>query len=122
MVVLCFVENIILFGTDKDSVDHLYHEPGKQFCMKNLGRRTRFFGFDIIWTDNGCLKLNLEQLIQKLLNETVKDCSKSVGSPVHESSLASSSVLELIYEDERTIYCTIVKSLMYTATRTRTSC
>lgn len=60
--------------------------------MKNPGRPTRFLGFDITWTDDGSLELNLEKLIWKLLQETNKDCSKSVGIPVHESVFANSTV------------------------------
>lgn len=52
LVVLCYVEDLVLFRANEDSIDN-FSDIGKHFQMKNLSRPTLFLGLVMNWTTNG---------------------------------------------------------------------
>lgn len=69
-VMLCNVGDSMLFAADEHSLDNSYHELGKRFRVKNLGKLNRFLRLDLTCSDNCSVRYSQEQLINKFLQDT----------------------------------------------------
>lgn len=56
-VVMCFVDDLFMFAADDDSLDNLYHKPGKHFHVQDIGKRKRFLQLDLTSNDNDSISL-----------------------------------------------------------------
>lgn len=62
-VLLGYVDHLILFAADEDTLNKLYQKAGKHFRVKELGKQKRFLVLDLTWNDNDSVLLSQKQLI-----------------------------------------------------------
>lgn len=115
VAVLSYVDDLIMFKADEDSIDNLYYQPGQQFQVNDLQKSTQFVGRDISWTDDSSLKSFQKELNQMFLDETSMECSRPVHSHIDESAFASSVATELLDKIEHVLYYSVIGSIMYIA-------
>lgn len=63
LVVRCYVDGLILFEANEDSIEILYHDLKIDFRVENLWQPTQLVGLDINWTNGRSLKLSQELFI-----------------------------------------------------------
>lgn len=119
VIIICYVDDLLIFAENQDIVDNLYRTLEKQFRVKDLGRPTRFLGLNITYNSDRRISFSQEQLVNKLLEETGMDGSKPVGSPIDEWTFTKTIESEPLDVDEHAKYRSIIGSLMYIANRTR---
>lgn len=118
-IVLCYVDDLLLFAADESTLNTLYRKLGKRFPVMDLEKSTRLFGLNISCDPVGSIFFSQEQLLNRLLAETGMDASKPIGSPVLEAVLSQSNDSELREVDEHAKFLGITASLMYIANRTK---
>ena len=111
IILLLYVDDIILTGSNSVKVHQVIHELFEVFDLKNLGKLTYFLGLQITYQSNGDIFVNQSKYIKNLIHKAGMDSCKPASTPCkpHNSLL----VTEAIPLSDRTFYRSIVGSLQY---------
>lgn len=115
----CSVDDLSLFADQESLIEDINRKLGNKLQLKDHGRPTQFIGMDLKWLSDGSLTILQMQLIKKLLMETGMENAKSLGSPVDQSFMVNNTHTTTLGIDQHAMYKSIIESLMYVTTRTR---
>lgn len=109
IILLLYVDDIILTGSNSVKVHQVIHELSEVFDLKDLGKLTYFLGLQITYQSNGDIFVNQSKYIKDLIHKAGMDSCKPASIPCkpHNSLL----VTEAIPFSDPTFYRSIVGSL-----------
>lgn len=90
LLVLVYVDDMILTGSNSDLIQDLIRFLSTKFSVKDLGPLTYFLGVEIVWCRDGLL-LSQQKYIVDLLHRFQMDGSKPVTTPMSTSTSLSVS-------------------------------
>ncbi|XP_028959327.1 uncharacterized mitochondrial protein AtMg00810-like [Malus domestica] len=111
VILLLYVDDIIIIGTDSVLVQQVIDNLGEVFDMKDMGRLAFFLGLQITYKDNGDLFISQSKYVKDLLKKAaMKSCKhcptpykphtslfKDEGTPITDPTLFRSLVGPLQY-------------------------
>ncbi|CAN6715703.1 unnamed protein product [Malus baccata var. baccata] len=111
VILLLYVDDIILTGSNTSKINTAIQELSEVFDLKDLGRLTFFLGLQIHYKDNGDIFVNQTKYIKDLIHKTGLESCKPATTPCkpHNSML----VTEGKPLANPSIYRSIVGSLQY---------
>ncbi|XP_048431488.1 uncharacterized mitochondrial protein AtMg00810-like [Pyrus x bretschneideri] len=111
IILLLYVDDIILIGSNSVQVQQVIHELSEVFELKDLGRLSYFLGLQISYQSNGDIFVNQSKYINDLLHKAGMDSCKPSATPCkpHDSLLLT----EGMSLTNPTFYRSIVGSLQY---------
>lgn len=110
LIVLIYVDDILLTGSDSSVIKRLISELHNQFALKDLGPLQFFLGIEAHRTSS-VLHLSQSKYMSDLLSKTALTDCKSVASPM--ASDHTLSLHEGVPLDNPTLYRSIVGGLPY---------
>ena len=108
LLVLIYVDDILITGSDQHQVTKLIADLNKQFALKTLGSMSYFLGFEAYRDEIG-LYLTHHKYIQDLLTKTKLIQAKPVCTPMFYNQKLALKDSKLF--DNPTIYRSIVGAL-----------
>ncbi|XP_017189188.2 uncharacterized mitochondrial protein AtMg00810-like [Malus domestica] len=111
VILLLYVDDIILTGSNTSKINIAIQELSEVFDLKDLGRLTFFLGLQIDYKDNGDIFVNQTKYIKDLIHKVGLESCKPATTPCkpHNSML----VTEGKPLADPSIYRSIVGSLQY---------
>ncbi|RVW94385.1 Retrovirus-related Pol polyprotein from transposon TNT 1-94 [Vitis vinifera] len=124
IILLLYVDDMLIAGSDIEKINNLKKQLSKQFAMKDLGAAKQILGMRIIRDKaNGTLKLSQSAYVKKVLSRFNMNEAKPVSTPLG-SHFKLSKEQSLKTEEERdhmskVPYASAIGSLMYAMVCTR---
>ena len=122
IILLLYVDDMLIVGASKQSIDKLKWELSQEFAMKDLGAAKQILGMRIT-RDSGTLRLSQEEYIKKVVERFSMGDAKPVGCPLAAHFKLSKEQMPTSDEEkaymERVPYASAVGSLMYAMVCTR---
>lgn len=81
IVLLLYVDDIILTGSNSSKVQNVITELSKVFKLKDMGKLTYFLGFQIHYNANGDIFVNQTKYIKNLIHKVGMDSCKPANTP-----------------------------------------
>ena len=110
VVLLVYVDDILVTGSDIQAIDHLKNLLNSTFKMKDLGQLHYFLGLEVHYRPKGIF-LNQQKYIQDLVELARLKGSNSVETPMEINVKYSREEGELL--SDPTLYRKLVGSLIY---------
>ncbi|RVW87889.1 Retrovirus-related Pol polyprotein from transposon TNT 1-94 [Vitis vinifera] len=124
IILLLYVDDMLIVGSDIEKINNLKKQLSKQFAMKDLGAAKQILGMRIIRDKaNGTLKLSQSEYVKKVLSRFNMNEAKPVSTPLG-SHFKLSKEQSPKTEEERDYmskvpYASAIGSLMYAMVCTR---
>ncbi|XP_050117694.1 uncharacterized protein LOC126595439 [Malus sylvestris] len=95
IILLLYVDDIILTGSNSVKIQKKIEELSAMFNLKNLGRLTYFLGLQIQYRQNGDIFVNQAKYVKDLIHKAGLDSCKSATTPCkpHHQLLASEETM-----------------------------
>ncbi|RVW39706.1 Retrovirus-related Pol polyprotein from transposon TNT 1-94 [Vitis vinifera] len=124
IILLLYVDDMLIVGSDIEKINNLKKQLSKQFEMKDLGAAKQILGMRIIRDKaNGTLKLSQSEYVKKVLNRfnmnEAKPVSTPLGSHFKLSKEQSPKTEEEMDHMSKVPYASAIGSLMYAMVCTR---
>ncbi|RVW20464.1 Retrovirus-related Pol polyprotein from transposon TNT 1-94 [Vitis vinifera] len=124
IILLLYVDDMLIAGSDIEKINNLKKQLSKQFAMKDLGAAKQILGMRIIRDKaNGTLKLSQSEYVKKVLSRfnmnEAKPVSTPLGSHFKLSKEQSSKTEEERDHMSKVPYASAIGSLMYAMVCTR---
>ena len=120
---LLYVDDILIFGSDRLKIDELKEQLKQEFEMKDLGKAKKILGIDIRRPKPHVITLTQGSYLQKVLEKFGMNKSKSVSTPLAQHFKLSMKHAANTEEEKEYInkvpYASCVGSLMYSMVCTR---
>ena len=113
VILLVYVDDIIITGTDCGLITKLQQLLHATFHMKDLGQLTYFLGLEVHYRSHG-LFVNQHKYIQDLITLAGLEDTSSVDTPMEVNVKYRKDEGDLL--DETTLYRRLVRSLIYLTT------
>ncbi|RVX15440.1 Retrovirus-related Pol polyprotein from transposon TNT 1-94 [Vitis vinifera] len=83
IILLLYVDDMLIVGSDIEKINNLKKQLSKQFAMKDLGAAKQILGMRIIRDKaNGTLKLSQSEYVKKVLSRFNMNEAKPVSTPL----------------------------------------
>ncbi|CAL8994451.1 unnamed protein product [Prunus brigantina] len=111
VILLLYVDDIIITGSDTQVVQSVIDSLGEVFDMKDIGRLTYFLGLEVHYQDNGDIFVNQAKYARDLFKKACMDTCKPCLTPIkpHQSVLKDEGTLL----SDPTLYRSLVGALQY---------
>ncbi|CAL8080031.1 unnamed protein product [Prunus armeniaca] len=111
VILLLYVDDIIITGSDTQVVQSVIDSFGEVFDMKDIGRLTYFLGLEVHYQDNGDIFVNQAKYARDLFKKAGMDTCKPCLTPIkpHQSVLKDEGTLL----SDPTLYRSLVGALQY---------
>ncbi|CAL2244404.1 unnamed protein product [Prunus armeniaca] len=111
VILLLYVDDIIITGSDTQVVQSVIDSLGEVFDMKDIGRLTYFLGLEVHYQDNGDIFVNQAKYARDLFKKAGMDTCKPCLTPIkpHQSVLKDEGTLL----SDPTLYRSLVGALQY---------
>ncbi|RVW58633.1 Retrovirus-related Pol polyprotein from transposon TNT 1-94 [Vitis vinifera] len=124
IILLLYVDDMLIAGSDIEKINNLKKQLSKQFAMKDLGAAKQILGMRIIRDKaNGTLKLSQSEYVKKVLSRfnmnEAKPMSTPLGSHFKLSKEQSPKTEEEMDHMSKVPYASAIGSLMYAMVCTR---
>ncbi|RVX06995.1 Retrovirus-related Pol polyprotein from transposon TNT 1-94 [Vitis vinifera] len=124
MILLLYVDDMLIVGSDIEEINNLKKQLSKQFTMKDLGATKQILGMRIIRDKaNRTLKLSQSEYVNKVLNRFNMNEAKPVSTPLGSHFKLSKEQSPKTKEERdhmsKVPYTSAIGSLMYAMVCTR---
>ncbi|KAL6323785.1 hypothetical protein AAG906_002253 [Vitis piasezkii] len=124
IILLLYVDDMLIAGSDIEKINNLKKQLSKQFAMKDLGAAKQILGMRIIRDKaNGTLKLSQSEYVKKVLSRFNMNEAKPVSTPLGSHFKLSKEQSPKIEEERNHMskvpYASAIGSLMYVMVCTR---
>ncbi|XP_016737763.1 uncharacterized mitochondrial protein AtMg00810-like [Gossypium hirsutum] len=110
LYVLIYVDDIIVTGTNSQTIDGFVRRLDAQFSLKDLGQLNYFLGIEVQYTSTGVF-LNQRKYVLDLLQQAGMDKSNSLPTPIVPTCQLSAHEGNPV--DDAHLYRSIVGALQY---------
>ncbi|RVW62119.1 Retrovirus-related Pol polyprotein from transposon TNT 1-94 [Vitis vinifera] len=124
IILLLYVDDMLIVGSDIEKINNLKKQLSKQFAMKDLGAAKQILGMRIIRDKaNGTLKLSQSKYVKKVLSRFNMNEAKPVSTPLGSHFKLSKEQSPKTEEERdhmsKVPYASAIGSLMYAMVCTR---
>nr|CAN77134.1 hypothetical protein VITISV_039954 [Vitis vinifera] len=124
IILLLYVDDMLIAGSDIEKINNLKKQLSKQFAMKDLGAAKQILGMRIIRDKaNGTLKLSQSEYVKKVLSRFNMNEAKPVSTPLDSHFKLSKEQSPKTEEEKdhmsKVPYASAIGSLMYAMVCTR---
>ncbi|RVX14680.1 Retrovirus-related Pol polyprotein from transposon TNT 1-94 [Vitis vinifera] len=124
IILLLYVDDMLIVGSDIEKINNLKKQLSKQFAMKDLGAAKQILGMRIIRDKaNGTLKLSQSEYVKKVLSRFNMNEAKPVSTPLGSHFKLSKEQSPKTEEERdhmsKVPYASAIGSLMYAMVCTR---
>ncbi|RVW89466.1 Retrovirus-related Pol polyprotein from transposon TNT 1-94 [Vitis vinifera] len=124
IILLLYVDDMLIAGSDIEKINNLKKQLSKQFAMKDLGAAKQILGMRIIRDKaNGTLKLSQSEYVKKVLSRFNMNEAKPVSTPLGSHFKLSKEQSPKTEEERdhmsKVPYASAIGSLMYAMVCTR---
>ncbi|RVW80140.1 Retrovirus-related Pol polyprotein from transposon TNT 1-94 [Vitis vinifera] len=124
IILLLYVDDMLIAGSDIEKINNLKKQLSKQFAMKDLGAANQILGMRIIRDKaNGTLKLSQSEYVKKVLSRFNMNEAKPVSTPLGSHFKLSKEQSPKTEEERdhmsKVPYASAIGSLMYAMVCTR---
>ncbi|RVW31691.1 Retrovirus-related Pol polyprotein from transposon TNT 1-94 [Vitis vinifera] len=124
IILLLYVDDMLIVGSDIEKINNLKKQLSKQFAMKDLGAAKQILGMRIIRDKaNGTLKLSQSEYVKKVLSRFNMNEAKPVSTPLGSHFKLSKKQSPKTEEERdhmsKVPYASAIGSLMYAMVCTR---
>ncbi|RVW38125.1 Retrovirus-related Pol polyprotein from transposon TNT 1-94 [Vitis vinifera] len=124
IILLLYVDDMLIAGSDIEKINNLKKQLSKQFAMKDLGAAKQILGMRIIRNKaNGTLKLSQSEYVKKVLSRFNMNEAKPVSTPLGSHFKLSKEQSPKTEEERdhmsKVPYASAIGSLMYAMVCTR---
>lgn len=118
MIVICYVDDLLIFAKDTKEIDRLKIILNKTFTIKDVGNPTQLSQIELDWSFAHEQQLRQTTLKERLLMAHRMDESKPVSIPIIPVGLKWNDYT-LLADKTTKKYCSIVGTLLYLAMKKR---
>jgi histone deacetylase 1/2 len=113
LYLLVYVDDIIVVSSSTEAADHLVHQLGTSFPLKDLGSLHYFLGVEVYTQDSGCLLMSQRKYALELLQRVGMTKCTPVSTPMASSDKLSATDGTPLSTHDSTRYRSIVGGLEY---------
>eukprot|EP00253_Pinus_taeda_P029513 PITA_29513 len=110
IILILYVDDLILTGSDPNLINHVKSSVKKKFEMTDLGHLHYFLGFQVLQSKEGISLSQSKYASDLLCHFPMEDC-KPTPSPFHSGAKLSVTCTSSVVD--ATLYCHLVGKLLY---------
>jgi hypothetical protein len=124
LIILLYVDDMLIFGSDPKEIDWIQQELTNRFKIHEIANGEEFVGYQIIKDEtNQTISINQNNFLYKLLNETKFEVCRNANTPFEPKTAVVSSDTPMTAEEREFMstipYRSVVGSLNYLACGSR---
>jgi len=117
-VLIIYVDDVLITGPSQSGIDEIKALLHQRYKMVDFGVAKQFLGIQIEQSEDG-IRIFQTQYISTILERFGLANAKSTSTPMVPNSALSADDEDLLNKDEKSVYMSIVGSLMYAMVCTR---
>jgi len=117
-ILVLYVDDVLITGPSQSGIDEIKALLHQHYKMVDLGIAKQFLGIQIEQSEDG-IRIYQTQYINTILKRFGLVNAKSTSTPMVPNSALSADDEDLLNKDEKSVYMSIVGSLMYAMVCTR---